>query len=376
MKKHSARLIIANSEQCADLYWATRFYVPDPIPYFEFQGKSFLIASDLEYGRAKKEADVDTVYSYSECEKQLKKAGVEKPNSIDVLNDLFRKRKIRVLEVPSYFPIGFAEPLRKKGYRIIPVRDPFFPEREIKSQQEKKSIIETLRATEAGIQAAIDVLKKSKIKNGKIYRDGKILTSEALRSVIEMTMLERGAIGQQTIVASGRQGADPHCRGSGPLMAHTPIVLDVFPKSIRTGYYGDITRTVLKGKASESLKKMYFVVRQSQEAGIKKVRAGIDAAQVHGEVCKVLNASGFETGVLNGKPQGFIHSTGHGLGLDIHERPRVSRLSEILKVGNVITVEPGLYYEKLGGIRIEDVVFVTKAGCEVLTKIPKVFEIN
>jgi Xaa-Pro aminopeptidase len=79
--------------------------------------------------------------------------------------------------------------------------------------------------------------------------------------------------------------------------------------------------------------------------------------------------------VIDGKPQGFIHSTGHGLGLDVHEAPRVSKLSQQLKAGHVVTVEPGLYYEKLGGIRIEDVVYVTKTGCEVLTRIPKIFEL-
>jgi Xaa-Pro aminopeptidase len=375
MTSSTARLIIASSEICADLYWATRFYVPDPILYFEHRGRKILVASDLEYGRAKKEAEVDQVLSYSDCEKRLKKTGKGKIGEGDVLDFVLRERGIRTLQVPSYFPIRQAEILRKKGYKIEPVPDPFYPEREIKSVEEKKYIIQSLRATEAGIRAAIEVLKKSKIKNGKIYKNGSLLTSEELRKVIEMKMMELGAIGQHTIVACGRQAADPHCRGFGPLYANRPIVLDVFPKSAKTGYHGDITRTVLKGRASEALKKMYAAVKKAQENGIRAIRAGVDASKVHRIVSETLERQGFQTGYVRGKPQGFIHSTGHGLGLDIHEAPRVSRLPNKLRKGNVVTVEPGLYYDDLGGIRIEDVVYVTDRGCEVLTKIPKIFEI-
>lgn len=370
-----ARLIIASSEQCSDLYWATKFYVPDPIIFLEHRGKKILVASDLEFSRAKKEAHVHQVLSTSDYERKLKKAGGKKRSPGDVLDLVLRERKIKALEVPSYFPIHQAELLKKWGYKVVSLPDPFYPERGIKTLEEKKNITQALRATEAGIQAAIDVLKKSKVKSGKIYKNGSVLTSEALRQVIEMRMMECGALGQHTIVACGKQAADPHCRGTGPLYAHQTIVMDVFPKSMATGYYGDITRTVLKGRASDTLRKMYAAVKRAQENGIKAVRAGVDAAVVHGEVQKTLDAAGFKTGTVKGRPEGFIHSTGHGLGLDIHEAPRVSRLSNRLRRGNVVTVEPGLYYERLGGIRIEDVVYVTKTGCEVLTRIPKVFEI-
>jgi len=370
----TARLIIAGSEQCADLYWATRFYVPDPIAFLEHKGRKILIASDLEVSRAKKEADVDVVISQSAVERRLRKQG-RKIRPGDILDAVLKERRIKILQVPTYFPFQQAESLKKRGYKIEVVPDPFYPGREIKSLEEKRHITAALRATEAGIQAGIDVLKKAKVKNGKIYRNGSVLTSEALRQVIEMKMMECGALGQHTIVACGKQAADPHCRGTGPLYANQTIVLDVFPKHMATGYHGDITRTVVKGRASETLKKMYAAVKKSQEAGIKAIRHGVDSAYVHGEVVKALEKSGFKTGTIDGKPQGFIHSTGHGLGLDIHESPRVSQLSNRLRTGHVVTVEPGLYYEKLGGIRIEDVVYVTRKGCDVLTRIPKVFEI-
>lgn len=372
--------MIASSEQCADLYWATRFYVPDPIVFLQHKGKKILVASDLEVSRARREADVDAVLSWSAYEAKIKKSG-KKRREGDVIDLVLRERGIKRLQVPSYFPIRQALMLKKWGYRVEALRDPYYPEREIKTKDEKRFITQTLRATEAGIQAAIDVLKRCRIKKGRIYQDrqkgrnGSPLTSEALRQVIEMRMMECGALGQHTIVSCGRQAADPHCRGTGPLYAHQTIVLDVFPKSMATGYYGDITRTVLKGRAPEALKKMYAAVKAAQGAGIRTIRHGVDAADVHGKVSKTLESCGFKTGTVGGRPQGFIHSTGHGLGLDIHEAPRVSKLSNKLVKGNVVTVEPGLYYEKLGGIRIEDVVYVTQTGCEVLTRIPKIFEI-
>lgn len=373
-RPNAARLIIADSEHCADLYWATRFYVPDPIIYLEFRGKKILVAPDLEISRAKKEAAVDLVLSFSEYDKRFEKSG-KKAKEGDVLDRILRERKIRVLQVPSTFPVRQAFLLKKKGYRIEPIADPFFPGREIKSAREKSQIVETLRATEAGIQAAIDLLRRSKIKAGKIYFNGRLLTSEKLRTVIELKMMERGALGQHTIVACGRQAAEPHCRGFGPLYANQTIVMDVFPKSVSTGYYGDISRTVLKGKASTTLKKMYTAVRRAQENGIRTIRAGVDAAKVHAKVAATMEAAGFKTERHRGQPQGFIHSTGHGMGLEIHEPPRLGRLSTKLRKGNVVTVEPGLYYKDLGGIRIEDVVYVTKTGREVLTRLPKVFEI-
>lgn len=372
--KNTARFLIASSETSADLFWATQFHVPDPIVYFEYKGKKYLVASDLEVGRAQKEASVDHVLSYSDYDEKVKLSG-SKRRAGDVIAKILKEKGIRTLLVPSYFPLGSAENLRSFGFKVTPQPDPFYPERQHKTLEEKKNIIEAIRATEAGILEAMRVLKVSKIKSGKIVYQNKVLTSENLRRIIEIKMLENNALGQHTIVACGRQAADPHCRGTGPLYAHQTIVLDVFPKSIRTGYYGDVSRTVLKGSASDEILRMYEAVKDSQAGGVKTVKHGIDAAIVHKKVSAILEERGYKTFVHNGKPQGFIHSTGHGLGLDIHEAPRVSRLSNILEKGMVVTVEPGLYYENLGGVRIEDDVYVTQGGCENLVKIPKNFVI-
>ncbi|MBI1909523.1 MAG: aminopeptidase P family protein [Deltaproteobacteria bacterium] len=355
-----AKLLIADSETNADLLWATDFFVPDPIIYFEWRGKKFLVASDLEYSRAKKEAAVDKVLSLS---------------AIGSLDRVFKKFRIKNLLVPLYMGVGTVNQLKKKGYKITIKEGPFFEGRAIKTQEEKRKITASLRATEQAIEKARDFLRSCRIRKNRIVHDGTIVTSELLRKIIDTNLFENGFIPKQTIVASGRQAADPHCTGTGPLKPNEPIVMDVFPRSQKTGYYGDITRTVIKGKASPAVKAMYDAVKASQEAAFPLIRHGVEAAKVHQAVCDVLDKRGFPTKTVNGQPQGYIHSTGHGLGLEIHEPPRISRLSEKLKKGNVVTVEPGLYYPDRGGIRIEDVVFVTRNGCEKLTHLHRELEI-
>ena len=367
----AARLIIADSEFSPDLFWATRFTVPDPICFFEHRGRKYLVASDLEFARAKKEADVDLVLSTTGYLEKAKRRGVRNPRDIDIFHELFRERKIRHLEVPTYFPYRLAEGFRKLGYRLTILPDPFYPARMVKTAWEKREITKASRATEEAIRFAIATLHRAKARSGKLYVGGTLLTSELLRRMMEIKMLELGALGRHTIVAGGRQAADPHCIGQGPLCPNQTIVLDVFPKSVATGYFADITRTVVKGKASDRLKAMYAAVRAAQAKGISMVRHGMRGENIHAEVSRLLESRGFRTGTRNGKPEGFIHGTGHGLGLEIHEPPRVSRIPAVLKKGYVVTIEPGLYYQDLGGIRIEDDIYVTQTGGEVIARLPR-----
>jgi Xaa-Pro aminopeptidase len=158
-------------------------------------------------------------------------------------------------------------------------------------------------------------------------------------------------------------------------MAHQPIVIDIFPRSSRTRYFADITRSVVRGKASTRVKAMYQAVLQAQEQALALIRDGADGAAIHHEVAKVFEHLGFATGETNGRMQGFFHGTGHGLGLEIHEPPRIGQRGAVLRSGNVVTVEPGLYYPGEGGVRIEDLVVVTDTGCRILTKFPKLLEL-
>jgi Xaa-Pro aminopeptidase len=213
-------------------------------------------------------------------------------------------------------------------------------------------------------------------KDGYLYLDGTRLTSEILKRVINTAIMAQGYVPSHTIAAAGEQCVDPHNQGSGPIRANTSIIMDIFPRSQVSGYFGDITRTIVRGRASERLKHAYHCVAQGQEIGFRRIRDGANAYDIHFEILNYFAGEGFETGARNGRMEGFFHGTGHGLGLDIHEAPSFGQRSKnLLRTGNVVTVEPGLYYQGMGGVRLEDVVVVTKTGCRNLVQIPKFLEV-
>ncbi len=178
---------------------------------------------------------------------------------------------------------------------------------------------------------------------------GKTLTSELLRAEIDSAVLRAGGVPTGTIVAGGDQACDPHERGHGPLYADSLIILDVFPRDAKTGYFGDMTRTVLRGRASEAQRKLWETVKAGQALALKRVKAGVDGMTIHKAIQEFFASRGFTTGVRNGRRVGFFHGTGHGLGLEIHEHPRLQKV--VLKDRQVLTVEPGLYYPGVGGAR-------------------------
>lgn len=206
---------------------------------------------------------------------------------------------------------------------------------------------------------------------GFLYLDGELLTAEALKKIMHVTLMERECVAQHTIVAPGLQGVDPHHSGNGPIRANESIVIDLFPRSERSRYFADMSRTVVKGKASPKLRAMYRAVLNAQECGMELIRDGADGSAIHTKVNAVLEKEGFTTGMVGGRMQGFFHGTGHGVGLDIHEPPRINKTGAVLRTGYVVTVEPGLYYLDTGAIRIEDLVVVTGAGYRNLTNFPK-----
>jgi Xaa-Pro aminopeptidase len=225
------------------------------------------------------------------------------------------------------------------------------------------------------MEVAIGALRAAEVRDGLLVLEGEILTSERVKRMIAGYLLERDYVAGRTIVAGGEQACDPHEEGHGPLKAGEAIIIDIFPRSVATRYHGDLTRTVLKGQASDALRKQFAAVRAAQEEALGCIRAGVEGPTVHARVCSLFEAQGFRTEEVGGRMQGFFHGTGHGLGLEIHEPPRVSKVPASLQAGNVVTVEPGLYYPRAGGVRIEDVVLVTEDGCSNLVKYPKFFEV-
>ena len=368
-------LIIASSEKDADLYYATRFIAPDAFTFIQIRGKKYILINDLEIDRAKKQARVDRVLSSSRLSREYKEKFKRPAALTDLVASFLKKHRVKDLLVPENFPVRYYVPLKRAGFRIQYKGSPFYKERLIKDRFEIAAITQALRATERSAHAAIQTLRQSVIRKNRLYFRGKILTSEHLKKIIHQTLLEEGCSAEHTIVSCGQHSIDPHDQGAGPLEAHQPIIMDIFPRNSGTLYYADFTRTVVRGKASAQLKKMYAAVKEGQQIAFRMIRSGISAKEIHAAILSRFSQLGFTTGVKDGRMQGFFHSTGHGLGLEIHEPPRIGPGDDILKAGQVVTVEPGLYYKGVGGVRLEDVVLVTKTGCINLTKFPRTLEI-
>ena len=369
-------LIVADSEREANMLYATGLFVPDPFIYLNFGGRPLLVMSDLEIDRARAQAPHCRVMSFSACQQKLRRDGVKSPGFARVIRQILREKKIRRAVVPDTFPLGLAKELKKLGVKLKPLAA-VFPKREIKSADEVRKISAALTMAEVGMAEGMEVLRRSKIgRNRKLIYHGLPLTSEKLRAVIDCAILQACGLAANTIVAGGKQACDPHERGHGRLLANEPIIIDIFPRSQKTGYFGDITRTVVRGHANEAVKKLYDTVWRGQKIGFEKIRANTPTAEVHKSVQNFFVQQGYKTGRRDGRMEGFFHGTGHGLGLEIHEAPRLGATSPgKLRAGHVVTVEPGLYYPEIGGVRLEDVALVTGNGAKNLTRFEKVLEI-
>jgi Xaa-Pro aminopeptidase len=388
MNKDEGRnlLVIGAPEHNADAYHLSGFLAPDPVICLRVAGKTYLAVSSLEYGRAEKEAPVDRLLSHDELEimhlaRELKSGAkayaAAVANLLDGIGALGSP-----IAVPPDFGIVYTDELRARGVTLTPDGKLFDGLRRAKTEGEISHIQKTQEAVEAACAHAVEILEEAGIgDDGTLEWEGETLTSEKLRGEIDVELLRRGCAADGTIVAGGPQGADPHERGHGPLKAGESIIVDIFPVDLSTRYYSDMTRTFVKGEPNEGLQEMYDAVLESQEAGLSMVRAGVNGRDIHNKVSEVLHEAGYKTNVHDqeeGKPltEGFFHGTGHGVGLEIHEAPRVSLADDELVPGDVISIEPGVYDPEVGGIRVEDLVVVTEDGCRNLTSFPKRFRLK
>ena len=373
------RLIIAASELDSNLYYATQFLAPDAFIFLQANGRKTLLMNDLELDRAKAQSTVDEVLSYSDYEAKARAELGAAPTLAQTVAVLLRERGATRLLVPADFPLQQADRLRAAGFTVDAQPDPFFPERVVKRPDEIDAIVAAQQATETAVDEAIQLIAESRIQNDLLYPPGdggdQPLTSERIKQVINLKLMELGFVAQHTIVACGEQACDPHNEGSGPLRAHQPIIMDVFPRSSSTRYFADMSRTVVKGRATDGQKRLYDLVLQAQELAFGQIRADANGQAIHESILDLFERAGCRTGMINGRMQGFFHGTGHGVGLDIHEAPRISRSGARLPAGTVVTVEPGLYYPDIGAVRLEDMVVVTETGCRNLTTYPKVLEV-
>jgi Xaa-Pro aminopeptidase len=362
-------LIDADATDSDQLY-LSGFDAPDPFTTLYTPGEVSLLVSGLEYGRATTDSDADVVRRLSDYDyrEKVRKHGTTRAKRL-VAAEFLDDRGVGSALVPERFPLGVADGLRQAGVDVAPAEDDVVTEvRAVKTDAEVDHVRAAQDANAAAMRAAEDLIAGATVEDGTLRHDGEVLTSERVKTEIERTLIEHGCGLDETIVACGADGADPHDRGSGPLRADEPVVIDVFPRSKATKYHGDMTRTFVRGEPGEEVRRRHELTVEAKRAALEAVEPGVTGETVHDRACEVYEEAGYAT--LRSDPTtetGYIHSTGHGVGLDVHELPRVAPDGDELEPGHVITIEPGLYDPAVGGMRVEDLVVVTEDGYENLT---------
>ncbi len=355
----------------ADIRYVVGAEACDPVAVVIKGRKKVVAVRGLDAGEIKQAKPELIVYTHNDLDMQKKLRRTRYGLEVATL----RKLRVKRVIVPRDFPVGVAQALEEDGVRVQVAKGTIFPERAVKTKDEIRKIRQSQHAAVEAMQAATRLIGGCRTDSrGRLCRRGRVLTSADVRTAIEQVLLAHGCTAQQTIVAGGKQAADPHCSGRGALRAHEAIVMDIFPRHKEHGYWGDLTRSVVKGRPHVRLQQMYDAVNAAQAVALRRVKAGVGVATIHRAAADELRRRGFETKAEKGKLTGFFHSTGHGVGLEIHEGPVLrSSSKERLRAGNVITVEPGLYYPRIGGIRIEDTVVVTRTGYRYLARCPRDF---
>lgn len=368
-------LIVGSARDCPDLEYASGFRAADPVVFLKSSAGQALVVPALEHGRAGRSSGAGGPVE-AHTPEGLGLKGLQRRKLEHWALALLQRAGIRLVTVPASFPLAVARRLEKNGIRVQIARKPLFPERAVKTPEEVSRIRQAQQAAVIAMRTAVaEIASAEPDRRGVLTVKGRPLSSESIRRVIARALLDHDCSGKETIVAAGAQSADPHERGAGPLRAGEPIVIDIFPQHASHGYWGDLTRTVLRGRAAPEFRNMYRAVKAAHGAALARVKPGVNTADVHGAAMRALEQRGYKTGIVDGKPTGFIHSTGHGVGLAIHEAPSVGPGSGTLEAGNVITIEPGFYRPGEGGVRIEDTVVVTESGWRYLVPCEKRFEL-
>jgi len=373
MQQSTGAIMLAGSAgDCPDIEYATGFRAMDPVLYLRRRRRAVLVVPEMEAGRAERTARGVSVAT----PRGLGLVGTTRRGLAEWAVALARRERVRAIRVPDSFPHGVARRLQRAGVRVHLLRGAAFPERAVKTPEELRRMAETQQAAVIAMRAAIALIEAASVDaDGFLRCRGRRLTSEDVRRAIAKVLFDHTCLCREVIVAGGRQAADPHERGHGPLREREAIVIDIFPQHEGHGYWGDLTRTVVKGAASRALRAMYDAVRSAQSAALAQVRGGVQCRTVHLSAAREFERRGLRTTRRPGGGMGFIHGTGHGVGLAVHEAPSLGLNRQRLRRGNVVTVEPGLYYPDVGGVRIEDTVVVTRGGWRYLAPCEQRFEL-
>lgn len=341
--------------------YASGFEAHDEFVFLRHRGDSILVVAPLEKGRAETESTADKILSTAEYVSGDVRGDTNL--EIEVIRRCLDDRGIDRVGVPRDFPVYIAEQLDTEGVQVESVRDVIIEARKRKDEDEIADLAAAQSVTEEAMNRAEELLRQSEVRDGQLYHDGKVLTAERLRSELRVYFLEAGHKLDEAIVACGPPGADPHYIGSGPLRAGEPILFDIYPEH-ESGYWGDMSRTFVKGEPGDELRAMYKTTLDAFDAALDVLSggAGVTGSAVHDAVCDVFEAADYPTVREGDIDEGFLHSTGHAIGLDLHEVPRLVSGAQELNAGYVLTVEPGLYDSDIGGVRVEDMIVVTEDG--------------
>ena len=385
-KGAEALLLYSDSFRDANIYYLTKFLAPDPFIFLKrVDADPILVVSQMEYSRAQKQSIIKTVKSYVDYN-YLQVVKTAKEPQLGAMKFIAKVAEKELgmgtkICVPPDFPVKAADVLREEGLTINPMFGVVEKARETKDIQEVEEIRAVQEVTEKATTEAIELIANADIGvNKTLLVNGEPLTVGRLKSFFGHRLLDNGClIEEDIIVACGPKTSDPHYVGEpeDELKADQPIILDIYPRSIQKRYWTDMTRTIVKGRASDKLKKMFKTVSEAKNASLDAIQAGALGSHVYDVCCDVLEKAGYET-TRGGKKitKGMPHSLGHGVGLQIHESPRMSELyTSPLKAHSIVTVEPGLYDPDIGGVRLEDIIEVTKSGYNNLTRMETQLEI-
>jgi Xaa-Pro aminopeptidase len=369
-------LIYADSLRSPELRHEVPLAVPDPFLYAEREGQAHVVASSFELERITDVAPHLQVMPYEEFGiDELYAQGLSRDEiELEVILRATRRFGVENAVVPSTFPLEVADHLRANGIEVKADREHFVGRRRVKNEAELAGIRRAQRAAEAAMSAAREVLRSAEPHNGSLMVDGEHLTCERLKLAVEQAFTANNAFADEFIVSHGPQTAVGHDMGSGPIAPDEPVCLDLFPRDRESGCFADMTRVFVVGTPSDEVREWHKLCLEALERSVAAVKPGIAGSELHKISCDVFEQHGYPT-LRSKQPgevlqDGFYHSLGHGVGLEVHEEPTLGRAPGELVAGDVIAVEPGLYRNGYGGCRLEDLVLVTENGGEVLTDYP------
>jgi Xaa-Pro aminopeptidase len=375
-------LIIGDTIRCPELRHEVPLAVPDAFLYAEVGGKRSVLISTLEAERVEQLGTGLEVLNYEDAGvDELVKRGLDVYALTRELSlAACRKLGVERAVTPGSFPLVDADYLRSQGIELTADQRFFDERRRVKNEHELAGIRRACRAVEAGVAVGAEMLRSASRSNGVLTLGGEPLTCERIKLEVERAFGEHGAAAEEFIVSHGSQTAIGHDGGSGPIAAGDVVLFDLFPRDRESACFSDFTRTFSVGPPSDELAEYHRLAREALELAVGAVKPGVKGSDIHRQVCDFFHEHGYKTQLHKEDGEvlvdGYFHATGHGVGLEVHERPGVGRIEgEPFVEGDVIALEPGLYRNGYGGVRLEDLVLVTADGAEVLTSYPYDFEL-